>query len=79
MKALGRLGEPGSLLVVYEAGPCGYGLARELGALGYRCEVVAPSKIPKKAGERIKTDRRDALEAREPGAGGRADLGDDPG
>ena len=60
-KALGRLGEPGSLLIVYEAGPCGYGLARELEALGYRCEVVAPSKIPKKAGERIKTDRRDAL------------------
>jgi transposase len=60
-RALGRLGEPGSLLIVYEAGPCGYGLARELGALGYRCEVVAPSKIPRKPGERIKTDRRDAL------------------
>lgn len=60
-RALGKLGEPGTLLIVYEAGPCGYGLARELGALGYRCEVVAPSKIPKKAGERIKTDRRDAL------------------
>lgn len=50
-KVLGRLGEPQSLLIVYEAGPCGYGLARELGALGYRCEVVAPSKIPQKAGE----------------------------
>jgi transposase len=60
-KALGKLGDPGTLLVVYEAGPCGYGLARELAALGYRCEVVAPSKIPKKPGERIKTDRRDAL------------------
>jgi len=60
-KALGKLGEPGSLLVVYEAGPCGYGLARDLTAAGYRCEVVAPSKIPKKPGERIKTDRRDAL------------------
>jgi len=60
-KALGKLGDPGSLLVVYEAGPCGYGLARELTDAGYRCEVIAPSKIPKKPGERIKTDRRDAL------------------
>lgn len=60
-KALGRLGEPHSLQVVYEAGPCGYALARELIRLGYRCEVVAPSKIPRRPGERIKTDRRDAL------------------
>jgi len=60
-KALGKLGGPGSLLVVYEAGPCGYGLARELLAAGYRCEVIAPSKIPQKPGERVKTDRRDAL------------------
>lgn len=60
-KALGKLGQPRSLLVVYEAGPCGYGLARELTAAGYRCEVVAPSKIPQKPGDRVKTDRRDAL------------------
>jgi len=60
-KALGKLGAPGSLLVVYEAGPCGYGLARELAAAGYRCEVIAPSKIPQRPGERVKTDRRDAL------------------
>jgi len=60
-KALGKLGEPQSLLIVYEAGPCGYVLARELAAQGYRCEVVAPSKVPKKPGERVKTDRRDAL------------------
>jgi transposase len=60
-RALGRLGEPASLLIVYEAGPCGYGLARELAAAGYRCEVIAPSKIPRKPGERVKTDRRDAL------------------
>lgn len=60
-KALSRLGEPGALLIVYEAGPCGYGLARELLAQGYHCEVVAPSKIPKQPGERVKTDRRDAL------------------
>jgi transposase len=61
-KALAKLGEPQSLLIVYEAGPCGYGLARELTAQGYRCEVVAPSKIPKKPGDRVKTDRRDALQ-----------------
>lgn len=60
-KALGKLGEPGSLLVVYEAGPCGYGLARELASAGHRCQVIAPSKIPQKPGERVKTDRRDAL------------------
>jgi transposase len=60
-KALGKLGEPGSLLIVYEAGPCGYALARELRTAGYRCEVVAPSKIPQTPGDRVKTDRRDAL------------------
>lgn len=49
------------LLFVYEAGPCGYGLYRQLMASGYACEVVAPSLIPRKAGERVKTDRRDAL------------------
>jgi transposase len=60
-KALAKLGEPGSLLIVYEAGPCGFGLSRELTANGYRCEVVAPSRIPRRPGDRIKTDRRDAL------------------
>jgi len=60
-KALSRLGGPAQLLVVYEAGPCGFALARELRAKGYRCEVVAPSKIPRRPGDRIKTDRRDAL------------------
>lgn len=61
VKALNRLGKPESLHVVYEAGPCGYGLARELLERGYRCEVIAPARIPKRPGERIKTDRRDAL------------------
>jgi transposase len=60
-KALSKLGEPQNLQVVYEAGPCGYTLARELLRLGYRCEVVVPSKIPRRPGERVKTDRRDAL------------------
>jgi transposase len=45
----------------YEAGPCGYGLHRQLRDLGWDCQVVAPSLIPKKAGDRVKTDRRDAL------------------
>lgn len=45
----------------YEAGPCGYGLHRFLTGLGHACAVVAPSLIPIKAGDRIKTDRRDAV------------------
>ena len=44
----------------YEAGPCGFVLARHLRRLGYTIDVVAPSMIPKKSGERVKTDRRDA-------------------
>ena len=60
-KALAHLGTPEQLWLVYEAGPCGYGLARQLSARGYHCEVVAPAKIPRRPGERIKTDRRDAL------------------
>jgi len=60
-KLLSRHGQPGQMHVVYEAGPTGYGLQRELTRLGYRCEVIAPSLIPKRAGERIKTDRRDGI------------------
>ena len=45
----------------YEAGPTGYGLARALIAADWSCDVIAPSLIPKKSGERIKTDRRDAM------------------
>jgi transposase len=44
----------------YEAGPCGYGIQRQLSAAGHGCAAVAPSLIPRKSGERIKTDRRDA-------------------
>src|SRR5437660_154331 len=60
-KALAKLGEPSTLMIVYEAGPCGYALARQLTGEGYRCEVVAPSKVPRRPGDRVKTDRRDAL------------------
>jgi transposase len=45
----------------YEAGPCGYGIQRQLTLAGHGCAVVAPSLIPRKPGERIKTDRRDAI------------------
>ncbi len=46
---------------VYEAGPCGYALYRHLTRRGFTCSVVAPSMIPKRSGDRIKTDRRDAI------------------
>jgi transposase len=45
----------------YEAGPTGYGLYRQVRGLGHDCSVVAPSLIPKKSGERVKTNRRDAV------------------
>ncbi len=61
VKALKQLGKPETMLVVYEAGPCGYGLARQLRAHGYACEVIAPARSRAVPGERIKTDRRDAL------------------
>jgi transposase len=50
------------LTFCYEAGPTGYGLQRLIGRLGHDCIVVAPSLIPKKAGDRVKTNRRDALD-----------------
>ncbi len=49
------------LLFGYEAGPCGNGLYRQIIGLGHDCQIIAPSLMPKKPGERIKTDRRDAL------------------
>ncbi len=49
------------LNLAYEAGPCGYALYRHLTRKGIRCSVVAPSMIPKRPGDRIKTDRRDAV------------------
>jgi transposase len=62
-KLIRRLHSQASELVVaYEAGPCGYGLYRTLTKKGITCLVVAPSLIPKKPGERVKTDRRDAAQ-----------------
>ena len=60
-KLLRRLHSHASNVVVaYEAGPCGYGLYRRLTEKGGPCLVVAPSRIPRMPGERVKTDRRDA-------------------
>jgi transposase len=61
LKALSHLGPAQQLLIVYEASPGGYVWVRQLRAHGYGCEVVAPTKIPRRSGDRIKTDRRDAL------------------
>jgi transposase len=52
---------PGPVAVAYEAGPTGFGLYRHLTAAGIRCEVVAPSKLQKPAGDRVKTDAKDAI------------------
>ena len=58
-KKLSRDGQ--QLHFCYEAGPCGYGVQRQLTRLGHRCDVVAPALIPRKVGDRVKTDRRDAM------------------
>jgi transposase len=50
------------LVFAYEAGPCGYVVYRHLTAKGFDCMVVAPSRIPRAKGNRIKTDRRDAMQ-----------------
>ena len=55
------VGRYGRLLFCYEAGPTGYGLQRQISALGHDCAVIAPSLIPKRPGERVKTNRRDAV------------------
>ena len=60
--AAARLARGGSdLRFCYEAGRCGYGVQRQLTAAGHQCAVVAPSLIPRRPGDRIKTDRRDAI------------------
>jgi transposase len=61
LKSLARLGDPAQIHVVYEAGPTGYGLQRKLQAAGYYCEIIAPSLIPRRPGQRVKTDRRDSI------------------
>jgi len=53
---VGRLGDPAAVRVCYEAGPCGFELHRLLASMGVACDVVAPSLIPRRAGDRVKTD-----------------------
>lgn len=60
-KLIRKLGGPAGLRACYEAGPTGYALYWELTALGVHCEVIAPTLVPMKAGDRVKTDRRDAV------------------
>jgi transposase len=59
-KLLGKLGDPGTWRACYEAGPTGYTLYWQLTKLGVECMVIAPTLVPVKAGDRVKTDRRDA-------------------
>jgi len=59
-KLVKKLGPAEQLRACYEAGPTGYVLYWQLTALGVKCDVVAPTLVPVKAGERVKTDRRDA-------------------
>ena len=61
---------PGSVRVFYEAGPCGYALQRQVTTARVSCEVVAPTLIPRKPGERVKTNRRDARKLAELGRAG---------
>jgi transposase len=61
IKVLHRLGPQHMVLCCYEAGPTGFGLARQLKEAGWTCCVIAPALIPKKPGCRIKTNRRDAV------------------
>jgi transposase len=61
LKQMSKLGAPGLLRVCYEAGPTGFGVYRALQEAGIDCKVVAPSLIPKKSGDRVKTDKRDAV------------------
>jgi transposase len=60
-KLLAKIGEPEELRIVYEAGPTGFGLCRALRSWGADCVVIAPSLMPTMSGDRVKTDRRDAL------------------
>jgi len=60
-KLIQKLSPNGEVLAFcYEAGPCGYGIYRQITQLGHVCDVVAPSLIPTRPGDRVKTDRRDA-------------------
>lgn len=59
-KLVKRVGKKGPVEFVYEAGPCGYPIQRQLKEMGYGCAVIAPGLTPIRPGDRVKTDRRDA-------------------
>ena len=60
-KQMKKLQKDNELQVCYEAGPCGYTLYWQMVEMGIHCEVIAPTLIPTKAGDKVKTDRRDAM------------------
>ena len=59
-KLVSHLAAKGKPVFCYEAGPCGYTLQRQITQLGFVCEVIAPALMPRRPGDRVKTDRRDA-------------------
>src|ERR1044071_7740897 len=61
LRFVDRLQRQGPIQCCYEAGPCGFELQRALAARRIACDVIAPALIPRRAGDRIKTDRRDAI------------------
>ena len=65
LKVLAKIGTAEQLHIVYEAGPTGFGLQRALVAKGYVCEIIAPSQIPRRPGDRVKTDGRDSVQLAE--------------
>jgi len=65
VKVLVKIGTVEQLHIVYEAGPTGFGLQRALKDKGYVCEIIAPSQIPRRPGDRIKTDGRDSVQLAE--------------
>ena len=65
VKVLVKIGTVEQLHIVYEAGPTGFGLQRALKEKGYVCEIIAPSQIPRRPGDRIKTDGRDSVQLAE--------------
>lgn len=65
LKVLAKVGIAEQLHLVYEAGPTGFGLQRALKARGYVCEIIAPSQMPRRPGDRVKTDGRDSIQLAE--------------
>jgi transposase len=65
LKVLAKIGTAEQLHIVYEAGPTGFGLQRALKGRGYVCEIIAPSQMPRRPGDRVKTDGRDSIQLAE--------------